>query len=412
MTVTKIEQQSLFDYDSLDSDTRAFVQEKAQAIHARLKRTAEDIIAIGQDLIAVNEKLARIHKFLPWLRQEFDMTRQTAYRFMAVAKKFGNCNIMLQFSPTDLYNLLEAPDTIIEQVESGQISPTLTAIQKAKQQAQIDADKEQDAATIAPIEIFPGWKISQTNEDIPLPATWNHVNGKPFDMPLPDGKPVEVPEEWKLPPEMRANSQAGGDKETEEERYMAAVDMGTTDLYYDNLRREAVQREKEKHDTHVMRVMGSSESPEWYTPQEIVRLVIEFLGEIDLDPCSNSREMPNVPARTLYTKEDDGLSQEWNGRTYLNPPYGSEIPQWIEKLVASYNSYGVSEALALLPARIDTQWFQPLYAFPMCNVRGRLQFENASNSAPFPSVIVYLGDRVDDFIRVFGQKGPIVRRIG
>ena len=37
-----------------------------------------------------------------------------------------------------------------------------------------------------------------------FPATWNHVNGKPFDAPLPDGKPVDVPEEWKLPPEMRS----------------------------------------------------------------------------------------------------------------------------------------------------------------------------------------------------------------
>ena len=36
-----------------------------------------------------------------------------------------------------------------------------------------------------------------------FPETWNHVNGKPFDAPLPDGKPVEIPEEWKLPPEMR-----------------------------------------------------------------------------------------------------------------------------------------------------------------------------------------------------------------
>jgi len=167
---------------------------------------------------------------------------------------------------------------------------------------------------------------------------------------------------------------------------------------------------KEQRDNHVMRVMGSSESPEWYTPQEIIRLVVTFLGGVDLDPCSNSHETPNVPARTLYTKDDDGLAHTWLGKVYLNPPYGSEIGLWTSKLVNSY-PHEVEEAIALLPGRIDTAWFQPLYAHPMCNIRGRLQFENAQYSAPFPSVIVYLGERLDAFIQHFGDLGPIMRRI-
>ena len=162
---------------------------------------------------------------------------------------------------------------------------------------------------------------------------------------------------------------------------------------------------------HVMQVMGSSESPEWYTPQDIVQLSIALLGEIDLDPCSNSHESPNIPAHNHYTKEDDGLSQPWEGKVYLNPPYGSEIPQWVDKLVKSYGN-GVTEAIALLPGRIDTVWFQPLYEYPMCNIRGRLQFENSPHHAPFPCVIVYLGKRTEDFIKVFKDRGPIMRRIG
>lgn len=39
-----------------------------------------------------------------------------------------------------------------------------------------------------------------------FPASWNHVNGEPFDGPLPDGKAVDIPEEWKLPPEMRGHA--------------------------------------------------------------------------------------------------------------------------------------------------------------------------------------------------------------
>ena len=80
-------------------------------------------------------------------------------------------------------------------------------------------------------------------------------------------------------------------------------------------------------DAHTMQVMGSSESSEWYTPSHIIELTLElFNGAIDTDPCSNSKSNPNVPARNLYTKDDDGLAQTWYGSVYMNPPYGVEIP--------------------------------------------------------------------------------------
>ena len=40
----------------------------------------------------------------------------------------------------------------------------------------------------------------------------------------------------------------------------------------------------------------SHESTEHYIPQYILEAVIVYMGEIDLDPCSNSREIPKVPA--------------------------------------------------------------------------------------------------------------------
>lgn len=175
---------------------------------------------------------------------------------------------------------------------------------------------------------------------------------------------------------------------------------------------EEEDESKEQRDAHVMRVMGSSDSPEWYTPQMVIDLVIKMFEIIDTDPCSNSHESPTVPARNLYTKDDDGLAYTWTGKTYLNPPYGSEIGKWTNKLIDDYEQGNVEEALALLPARIDTAWFQPLYSYLMCNVRGRIQFANSPYSAPFPCVIVYLGKREDRFVEVFRDLGPIMRRIG
>lgn len=168
---------------------------------------------------------------------------------------------------------------------------------------------------------------------------------------------------------------------------------------------------KEQHENHVMRIMGSSESPEWYTPQDIIEYVLKLFGEIDTDPCSNSHEDPNVPAKTIFTKEDNGLSKEWYGKLYLNPPYGTEIGKWIVKLLQEHKDGRVEESISLLPGRIDTSWFQPLYEHLMCNVRGRIQFSNAQYSAPFPSIIVYIGKRKDEFIDVFQKVGPIMRRI-
>jgi len=190
-------------------------------------------------------------------------------------------------------------------------------------------------------------------------------------------------------------------------RYLRFPQNTENDFY-----REASAPEKERRDAHVLRVMGSSESPEWYTPQEIVHLTAALLGEIDLDPCSNSHEVPAVPARVRYTKEENGLALPWKGKTYLNPPYGSEIPLWVQKLINSYETGAVEEAIALLPGRIDTVWFQPLYAYLICHIQGRLQFANSPYHAPFPCVIVYLGTRSDAFIDIFKCKGPILRRIG
>ena len=153
---------------------------------------------------------------------------------------------------------------------------------------------------------------------------------------------------------------------------------------------------------------GQLESPEWYTPSHIVERVVATLGEIDPDPSWHP-DSP-VQARSTYTANDDGLAQRWSGRVYLNPPYGREIDAWITKLVDEYHAGTVSEAIALVPARVDTEWFRRLDPFPRCFLWGRLTFANASNPAPFPSAVVYLGSNVARFVEVFRQVGSIFAR--
>lgn len=154
--------------------------------------------------------------------------------------------------------------------------------------------------------------------------------------------------------------------------------------------------------------MKSSDSPEWYTPGHIIDRVIAVFDHIDLDPCSHVDAQRAMGARHYYTEADDGLTQPWHGNVYMNPPYGDAIVPWIPRMVDAYTSGEISAAIALLPGRTDTAWFQPLFSYPICFVRGRLKFSNAKFPAPFPSVIVYLGSDTRSFHDWFHDIGPIM----
>lgn len=158
-----------------------------------------------------------------------------------------------------------------------------------------------------------------------------------------------------------------------------------------------------------MAVHYSSETPEHYTPQEVIDAVAACLGSIDLDPCADPGH--RVPAGKHFTIEDDGLKQTWTGRVYMNPPYGREIVQWVEKLVSEYEQSNVTEAIALVPARVDTQWWKRMRDYVACFVEGRLTFIGNDDPAPFPSALIYLGNDLGKFYDHFSSFGDIWQRI-
>lgn len=154
----------------------------------------------------------------------------------------------------------------------------------------------------------------------------------------------------------------------------------------------------------------SSETSEWYTPVAIIGRVIRVLGTIDLDPCSNGKD--DIPASLLLTLDDNGLSKAWNGHVYMNPPYGREISGWINKLASEYEQGNVTEAIALTPSRTDTEWFRRLRNYPRCFIWGRLRFSEYDNSAPFPSMVTYLGGNINKFVDTFNDIGDIYTLYG
>jgi protein gp37/uncharacterized protein YoxC len=128
---------SAFDYSGLPKETAEDLRSRANRVRLSLKRTAQEIIMVGEQLAAAKEALPHGH-FGAWLAAEFEMSQDTAERFLHVAERFGNdIPLFADYQPTVLY-LLAAPSTpesVRGAVESGEVAPTPAAIKEAVEKA-------------------------------------------------------------------------------------------------------------------------------------------------------------------------------------------------------------------------------------------------------------------------------------
>jgi phage N-6-adenine-methyltransferase len=128
----------------------------------------------------------------------------------------------------------------------------------------------------------------------------------------------------------------------------------------------------------------TSNTPEWETPQWLFNELNAEFG-FTLDVCATA---DNAKCTNYYTPEQDGLSREWCGICWMNPPYGRQIGAWIRKAYESAQA-DIAIVVCLVPARTDTAWWHD-YCMrgEIRYLRGRLKFGNAKHNAPFPSAIV------------------------
>lgn len=174
--------------------------------------------------------------------------------------------------------------------------------------------------------------------------------------------------------------------------------------------------------TSFVELATSSKSAEHYTPPVIVDLMFELYdGAPSLDPASCEKAQKVVGAKKFFTKDDDGLSKNWEGQVFLNWPGGrDEAIKWARKLVDEYKCGRVFEAVVVL-FRHDhtTEWWDVLVeaGADACLVRDRIVFWNderplergdRAGGAPHPSSIAYLGKRHDRFADVFSDLGPVI----
>lgn len=141
----------------------------------------------------------------------------------------------------------------------------------------------------------------------------------------------------------------------------------------------------------------ASTKDDWGTPPDLYsRLDAEFGFQLDAAAWDW-----NAKAPVWLTVFDDALSLDWKWVckevldvppvVWLNPPYGDAIGSFMDKAYFE-GSKGVT-VVCLVPSRTDTAWWHNtvMHSREIRLIRGRLRFEGAESSAPFPSAIVVFG---------------------
>jgi hypothetical protein len=154
----------------------------------------------------------------------------------------------------------------------------------------------------------------------------------------------------------------------------------------------------------------SSTTFECHTPAAYIEAAVEVLGGIDLDPASSADANQTVGAAEFFDEDIDGLTRDWHGRVWLNPPYGRSLTsRFVTKLVDEFDAGRVSAAITVVNAYgFDARWFQPLFRHLLCFTDHRIQFYGGGPT--FGSLFAYLGPGRRRFARVFAQFGTIVKR--
>lgn len=159
---------------------------------------------------------------------------------------------------------------------------------------------------------------------------------------------------------------------------------------------------------NTLKTLTSSNSDEHNTPSYLIEAAREVMGGIDLDPMSNVLANDLVQASTIYTKKDDGLTKDWYGRVWLNPPFSlSKLA--IPKLIESYENGKVTQAVLLVKSDVSTKKYKLLYPYSFCELDQRVKFLSTDNihSSPFPVVMFYLGHDFYKWNRVMSKLGKV-----
>ncbi len=352
-----------FDYQILDTETRIVIRQRLDEAKSLMRQGLWNMIKAGGKFAEIRERLRHNKSggFDGWIEFE-NLGRSTIYQFINLYEAFGNCP---NFGQLDIQKtaayLLAAPSTPDE----------------ARQEA---IERAQNGETITCATA----REIRNNHKPP-------TNGFSRTSLFEDTRPLFI------------ESSHDGDGPAES----PGLSHSTGRM------------------SQQFALLVSQESEEWYTPIELIELIRQVLGDIDLDPASCEEAQQVVRAAQFFTRADDGLSQPWHGRVFLNPPYtrprGAQSNQdiWARHLLQEFEGGRVNEAILLTNAKPGYNWFENLWdILPTCFIRQRVSFTRGDGAKPgstkpgdaakVASVLFYLGGNLDRFIEVFREIGRII----
>ena len=145
--------ENAFDYSVVDKNLSVYLHEKADKIKRLIKRSAQDLVDIGESLIDVKEKL-EYGQYYIWLETEFGWSYRTAHRLVNVAERFRSVNLSdLNIIPSALYEL-SAPsvpeaateEAVLRAQQGETISPSVAKKIKSKYKPASKTRKIEDSS--------------------------------------------------------------------------------------------------------------------------------------------------------------------------------------------------------------------------------------------------------------------------
>lgn len=157
-------------------------------------------------------------------------------------------------------------------------------------------------------------------------------------------------------------------------------------------------------------IVRTSLDNSWRTPEGILERVRLYMGDpIPFDPATGPENPTRAdrfcagPTGTLFAghglASKNGLEVAWDWPTWVNPPYGSELRDWLAKI--ELEASRGTEIVALLPAsRWESSYLARTLAAArvVCFHRGRIAFVSSIDGLPVsgnPSASMFLGFNVD-----------------
>lgn len=196
-------------------------------------------------------------------------------------------------------------------------------------------------------------------------------------------------------------------------------------------------RARSKHNLRVLTATGNVERA---TPPDVFAW-LDRQFRFDLDVCATPE---NAKCSRYFTRDDNGLAQEWGTRSFMNPPFGKSIGDWVRKArdTAALRSNAV--VVCVLPSRVDAEWWrrfvlqddrgngavglargstydfnQQVLALRFENLQvrvwhfgERVAFDGLASGAPFPTSVVVFSSALAPRPRIAGPFDPLRPQFG